>query len=411
MIVAPFATHFGVGTLRSRRARDTYEEPGSRYHWRAAFAFGPVRPPDRIETTMENRGLLFIPDISGFARFVTGTEIEHSQRIVQELLEVVIEANQIGLEVSEIEGDAVLFFKFGESPDLRQLCQQVERTFRDFHERLAIYEVSRLCHCRACAAACNLTLKFITHYGEFTSYSVKTFEKLIGKDVILAHQLLKNDVDPHEYWLVTTDLLRDHPQVGLPPWINWRPGVKRTESGDVEFQYALLSELRERETVEPRPSRNLELPRKTKMFSMSREYTAHIITLFHATGDYRYRSQWQEGVQRAEELSHHLPRVGMRSLLVINDREETVYVSSCSFRPDRIEFSETDESRSRSLYFTLESIDAYRTRLTVDFYMRSGAPRELWFRMTSKRKMEASLSRSLTNLDAVVKELRVPVEY
>jgi hypothetical protein len=358
---------------------------------------------------MQSRGLLFIPDISGFTRFVSETEIDHSRRIVQELLEAVIEANQIGLEVSEVEGDAVLFFRFGALPDLRELSQQVERTFRDFHERLATYETSRFCQCRACASACDLTLKIVTHYGEFTSYSVKSFEKLIGKDVIVAHQLLKNDIGQHEYWLVTTDLIRGGPPDALPPWIKWHSGVKRTESGDVEFQYALLSELRQ--TLEHRPPRDLELPRKTKMFGASREYAAHIITLFHATGDPGHRSLWQEGVERVEGLSRHLPRVGMRSRRVMTDREETVYASSCSFRPDRIEFSETDEDRSTASYFTLESLGTERTRLTVDFYLRKAPLRELWFRMLSKRGMEASLRRSLINLDAVVKQIRVPVEY
>ena len=95
----------------------------------------------------------------------------------------------------------------------------------------------------------------------------------------------------------------------------------------------------------------------------------------------------------------------------MKDREETVYASSRSFRPDRIDFSETDEDRSTSSYFTLESLDAYRTRLTVDFYVKSGPLRELWFRMIRKRGMEASLNRSLINLDTAVKEIRVPVEY
>ena len=36
---------------------------------------------------MENKGLLFIPDISGFTRFVNETEIDHSRLIIQELLE------------------------------------------------------------------------------------------------------------------------------------------------------------------------------------------------------------------------------------------------------------------------------------------------------------------------------------
>jgi len=42
---------------------------------------------------MENKGLLFIPDISGFTRFVNEMEIEHCRLIIQELLEVLINAN------------------------------------------------------------------------------------------------------------------------------------------------------------------------------------------------------------------------------------------------------------------------------------------------------------------------------
>ena len=58
---------------------------------------------------MENRGLLFIPDISGFSRFVNTVELEHSRFIIQQLLEVLIRANDSGLQISEIEGDAILF--------------------------------------------------------------------------------------------------------------------------------------------------------------------------------------------------------------------------------------------------------------------------------------------------------------
>jgi hypothetical protein len=62
---------------------------------------------------MDTKGLLFIPDISGFSRFVTETEIDHSRQIIQELLEVVIDSDRMGLQISEIEGDAVLFFGHG----------------------------------------------------------------------------------------------------------------------------------------------------------------------------------------------------------------------------------------------------------------------------------------------------------
>ena len=65
---------------------------------------------------MENKGLLFIPDISGFTRFVNESEIEHSRLIIQELLELLINANQLGMEVSEVEGDAILFLQVWELP-------------------------------------------------------------------------------------------------------------------------------------------------------------------------------------------------------------------------------------------------------------------------------------------------------
>ena len=81
---------------------------------------------------MENKGLLFIPDISGFTRFVNEVEIEHSRFIIQELLEILINANEIGLEISEIEGDAILFYKFGEPHELESLYKQVEKMFWHF---------------------------------------------------------------------------------------------------------------------------------------------------------------------------------------------------------------------------------------------------------------------------------------
>ena len=138
---------------------------------------------------MENKGLLFIPDISGFSRFVAETEIDHSRLIIQELLEILINANNMGLEISEIEGDAILFYKFGDPPALGEIYRQVEKMFVEFHRSIIAYEQGRYCQCKACISAINLTLKVITHYGEFTGYHVRNFSKLIGKDIIVAHQL------------------------------------------------------------------------------------------------------------------------------------------------------------------------------------------------------------------------------
>ena len=194
-----------------------------------------------FKTKMENKGLLFIPDISGFTRFVNETELDHSRMIIEELLEVLINANEIGLEVSEIEGDAILFYKFGESPGMEALYKQVEKMFCEFHRHLLIYDLRKFCQCKACLAAVDLSLKVITHYGEFTGYNVRNFSKLIGKDIIVAHQLLKNDIEQHEYWLVTKNLLQDDSPPGFAQWMKWDRSAKQTDNGEVTFHYTQLA--------------------------------------------------------------------------------------------------------------------------------------------------------------------------
>src|SRR5205814_9640166 len=152
--------------------------------------------------------------------------------------------NESWLEISEIEGDAILLYKFGKPLELEALYRQVERMFCAFHKHLMSYDHRKICQCKACVSAINLSLKVITHCGEFASYNVKQFNKLIGKDVIVAHQLLKNNIDQHEYWLVTKDVLRDNSPASLTAWMKWNSSAKETESGEVPFHYTQLGELK-----------------------------------------------------------------------------------------------------------------------------------------------------------------------
>ena len=140
---------------------------------------------------MAGNGLLVIPDISGFTTFVHRTEIDHSRLIIQELLETLINANSFDLEISEIEGDAILFYKYCDPPELPEIYRQVEAMFCAFHRNVIAYDARRYCQCGACTGVSDLTLKVITHYGEFTGYNVRSFNKLIGRDIIVAHELLE----------------------------------------------------------------------------------------------------------------------------------------------------------------------------------------------------------------------------
>lgn len=359
---------------------------------------------------MDNRGLLFIPDISGFTRFVNEVEISHSRFIIQQLLEELINANDSGLKISEIEGDAILFYKYGEPGDLQSLYNQVEKMFMAFHRYLVIYDNRKICQCKACISAANLSLKIISHYGEFTSLNVQQFDKLIGKDVIVAHQLLKNDIEQHEYWLVTDDLVKDQKPARLVEGMQWRNSSKQTESGKINFHYTQLGALKKDLPV---TSSQIELPGKIKMLSVSRDYDIDIKTLFYTIVHFEFRHLWQTGIKAIDEVEHFLPGVGSRHRHVLdNGKTEYMYISNFVYDPEgKTIFSETDEKKKSSLYFIAEKTGEHSSRLTLELYYNRNIIKQAVFHMFEKRKREDELRQSLERLDDVLKGIVLPVEF
>ena len=153
-----------------------------------------------------NKSLLFIPDISGYTKFVQSTEAEHSQHVIAELLEVLLEANTQDLSLAEVEGDALFFYKEQEVPSQEKLLAQIETMFTAFHSHLKMLEKNRICPCMACATAPNLQLKIVAHCADLQFIEVKGNRKPFGPQVIEAHRLLKNSVDSENYALISKDL-------------------------------------------------------------------------------------------------------------------------------------------------------------------------------------------------------------
>lgn len=360
---------------------------------------------------MENRGLLFIPDISGFSKFVNEAEIEHSRYIIRDLLEILINANEIGLEISEVEGDAILFYKFGKPAELRELYKQVEKMFCEFHRYLINYDHRKICQCRACISAIDLSLKVITHYGEFTEYNVKNFSKLIGKDVIVAHQLLKNDIEQHEYWLVTSNMLHNQEPAGFREWMEWNTSVRQTESGDIAFHYTQLGQLKNEVLADPMPK--LEVKDKVKLVTLTKEFNEDIKKLFYTIVHYEFREHWLEGVANVKEVSHLIPGVG--SLLrgeLTNGQEIKYYASGFSYHPDtRIIFSETEENNQYATNFIMEKKGPDTTVLTLEYYEKMNVFKEFLFRFGKKKELERKYKQSLDNLEVFIREIPMPGEF
>ena len=160
--------------------------------------------PDTASTGDDTQpALLFIPDISGFTKFVNETGIQTSRNLIADLLEIIIEANILDMSLSEIQGDAVLFYRLGEPPSVQEVINQCKQIFLDFQNYLKIVERDRGSELGASLSDSNLTLKVIVHYGQVSVTYIREHIKLMGRDVIIAHRLMKNDVPGDEYVLLT----------------------------------------------------------------------------------------------------------------------------------------------------------------------------------------------------------------
>lgn len=146
------------------------------------------------------KGLIFIPDISGFTNFVKSIDINLGMSITSDLLNEIIDHNPLDMELSEIEGDAILFYQIGLPIPLQKILHSFEHMFKAFGDR---YEQWKLRY----KLQADLSLKLIVHYGDVLVYDIKGFKKLYGEVVIESHRLLKAGNPGSDYILFTEDYI------------------------------------------------------------------------------------------------------------------------------------------------------------------------------------------------------------
>ncbi|PZO33683.1 MAG: DUF2652 domain-containing protein [Flavobacteriaceae bacterium] len=150
------------------------------------------------QSIQDKKGILMIPDISGFSDFVINSELSVGKYITENLIKSIINSNIFGFEISEIEGDAVLFYKYRNLPTFQETLIQIEQTYSEFQK-----ELRRLS--KKLALEIPLSLKTIVHYGEFTKYRIGKFEKLYGTTVVEAHKMLKNRIAQYPPYALFSD--------------------------------------------------------------------------------------------------------------------------------------------------------------------------------------------------------------
>ncbi len=144
---------------------------------------------------MAEQAYFLIADISGYTQFLSGTELEHAQGIIEDLCGVVHRSLVPALRLVKLEGDALFCYAPARQfTDGERLVELVEACHFDFSARSEEMQRNTTCECRACASIGSLELKFAAHYGEYVVQRVAGTEDIAGPDVIAVHRMLKNRV-------------------------------------------------------------------------------------------------------------------------------------------------------------------------------------------------------------------------
>ncbi len=315
--------------------------------------------------------LLFLPDISGFTKFVNETEVDHSQHIIQELIEAMLDANKLKLEVAEIEGDAIFFYS-KKMPSFDKLHDQIEGIFKAFHTHIKKYENQRICNCGACTGAVDLKLKFVVHSGEVGYLKIKgNSDKPHGKEVVAAHRLLKNKIGHSQYVLYSNQFIEqsDFPDSKSAMMVNG--SMEEKDLRNIGFKYELIDQW-ENKIEDPGKAKKgilIDSPLEQKI-----EVKRNISDVFQFISDFRYRYLWNQDAVKIEYDPKKLNRVGTEHYCIVNKERLSFETVTQDFDDNPYVYGESLKNSSLfkdfANYFVLEETDSGSTEVTMQFHVK-----------------------------------------
>jgi uncharacterized protein YndB with AHSA1/START domain len=248
------------------------------------------------------RACLVIGDISGYTAYLAGSELEHAQDVLADLVETMVGAMRPVLRLAKLEGDAAFAYAPEAKIDSSMLLDTVEGCYFTFRRRLQSIRQATTYQCNACVLIPNLNLKFFAHDGEFVRHRIAGREEFAGTDVILVHRLMKNSVAEtfhlNGYALITAACIA---ATGLDPGaLGMQPHRETYEHiGEVP---AYMHDLEARWKHEQEHRRVIVTAKNAEMESELLLPAPPALVWEYLTDPVR-RMQWQTGTDRVDQFN------------------------------------------------------------------------------------------------------------
>ena len=353
--------------------------------------------------------LLFIPDISGFTRFMHENGVQYSRNLIADLLEIIIEANILNMELCEIQGDAILFYKLGEPPAIESIIGQCKQIFLDFQNYLRIMERDKFLPGPQLSEN-KLTLKIIVHYGRISVTQIRNHIKLMGTDVIMAHRLLKNSIEGSEYVLLTQGYLNTQkPEIVAKcfEWTQLKEGTNNYEHvGEVRYKYAFLTPLR---LLVTNPEEEHTLLQYPNTFTIKANAEAPMGLVLRVLKNYRAKPLWLHRVKSVRFDTNKINRIGTNYLCEM-EKGGAIEIQTLQIRefPDRVEYIEKIANfkmfPNALLFFYLHAAGEC-THITLEFHYSRVSVGDYFYDFFGRKQIRGFMKISLTRLKNLCEQL------
>ena len=327
---------------------------------------------------------------------------------------MLIEANTEELQLAEVEGDALFFYREGELLSQEKLLAQIETMFTAFTGHLKLLEKNRICPCNACATAPKLELKIVAHCGDIEFLEVQGNRKPFGKQVIEAHRLLKNSVESDNYVLISKELSSD---IELPIYyyskvFRFKQGKDIYDQKEVEYIYSIIDNNKlnigeystaKEVVLEDNPGIVLD-----RNFSIAAESLMEYIT------NLSYRHFWVKGVDKFEYNENEVTRLGSEHVCVINNKHLNFVAVKKKVKPGKYVYGEMTKSIPIAdtvyQFYTISPISDNSCNLKIELYWEiRSLIKKLAMILFAQRIFRKNTENSLNLLDQLVEERRIVI--
>ncbi len=349
------------------------------------------------------QSLLFIPDISGFTNFVQTTEVEHSQHVIAELLELLIASNTQKMQLAEVEGDALFFYKENDLLSQEKILAQIEIMYTAFYGHLQLLEKNRICPCNACATAPQLELKIVAHCGTIQYLNVQGKKKPFGEPVIETHRLLKNNISSDNYVIISNQLASalKMPLNYTSKLFTFIESSELYDNKEIRFIYSEIDNSLLKILPYEKP-KIVEFERQPNLvFSENIAINAH--QLLEIITNFRYRSNWVKGVDKFQYNSAEVTRLGTEHVCVINGTHFNFTTVAKEVNDAELVYGELTTSpvifdQLYQFYIIKPKSENTCTITTELFWIAKSPLKKLIIYLFAKKQFKKNVQNSLTNL-------------